>query len=220
DITIDDSEFDSDDDGLSNIIEYEKGTHPNDTDTDDDGLSDGQEINIHKTDPLLADTDNGGEKDGSEISAFRNPLDNSDDALSIIVIPNQSTMNPKLLSVYWFASSHEHLNYKIALGTQDSLDNIHAWEDIGELNSFSFEKVNIATETDYFIQIEAFKNEESKGKFVKKWKAENNQSGDLDGNGVVDISDAILSLKINSALPITNLIPENSDVNGDNKYNL
>jgi hypothetical protein len=219
DITIDDSEEDTDADGLSNLIEYQKGTDPNNPDTDDDGLSDGQEINIHNTDPLLADTDNGGEKDGSEISAFRNPLDIDDDALSLIVIPNQSTVHPNLLSVYWFASSHDQLNYKIALGTLEGMDNIHAWEDIGQLNSFSFENLTL-TKSEYFIQIEALKNGESKGKFVKKWTTENNQWGDLDGNGVVDISDAIRSLKINSALPITNAFFENSDINGDNKFSL
>ena len=87
DITIDDSDKDPDSDGLSNLKEYEKLTHPKKIDTDEDGLSDGQEVNIHKTNPLLPDTDNGGEKDGSEVFALRNPLDSDDDALSLTIIP-------------------------------------------------------------------------------------------------------------------------------------
>jgi hypothetical protein len=35
-----------------------------------------------------------------------------------------------------------------------------------------------------------------------------------------DIFDAIRSLKINSALPITNAFFENSDINGDNKFSM
>ena len=78
----------------------------------------------------------------------------------------------------------------------------------------------ITTETDYFIQIEAFENGKNKGKFVKKWKAEKIQPGDIDSNGKVDLNDAILALKINSAISISNIIPKTSDVNGDNKQSL
>jgi hypothetical protein len=220
DITINDSEEDPDSDGLSNIKEYEKGTSPQDNDTDDDGLLDGQEVNIYNTDPLLADTDNGGEKDGSEILTLRNPLDSDDDALSLTIIPTQTKNNTRHLTVYWLASSHGMLNYSIALGTQENIVDIHEWEEIGQSNLFTFEKGLITTGTDYFIQIEAFENGNSKGKFVKKWEAENIQAGDIDGNGVVNLNDAILVLKINSAISISNIIPKTSDVNGDSKQSI
>ena len=55
-ISINDSGFDNDNDGLSNYHEYQ-----------------------YFTNPLLADSDDGGEKDGSEIQAGRDPLDASDD---------------------------------------------------------------------------------------------------------------------------------------------
>ena len=42
--SLDDSLLDMDHDGLTNIIEYQKGTYPNDPDSDNDGLLDGQEV--------------------------------------------------------------------------------------------------------------------------------------------------------------------------------
>ncbi len=42
--SIDDSLFDLDNDGLTNIMEYQKNTYPNDSDSDNDGLLDGQEV--------------------------------------------------------------------------------------------------------------------------------------------------------------------------------
>lgn len=44
-------------------------------DLDGDGLADGDEINIHHTDPLKADTDSDGFSDGEEVAASTNPLD-------------------------------------------------------------------------------------------------------------------------------------------------
>ena len=40
---VDDSAFDNDDDGLSNLDEYKRGTDPNNWDTDGDGIADGDE---------------------------------------------------------------------------------------------------------------------------------------------------------------------------------
>jgi hypothetical protein len=48
---------DKDDDGLSNLAEYQHGTNPNKADTDDDGLNDGDEINTMGTNASNPDTD-------------------------------------------------------------------------------------------------------------------------------------------------------------------
>jgi len=63
-------------------------------------------------------------------------------------------------------------------------------------------KAKNTTETEYFIQIEAYKSGEKKGKFNKKCKSESIRSGDLDGNDVIELydDDAILSLKINASI--------------------
>jgi hypothetical protein len=45
---------DTDHDGLTNLQEFQLGTDPNNWDTDGDGLSDGDEVNIYHTDPLVA----------------------------------------------------------------------------------------------------------------------------------------------------------------------
>ena len=70
-----DSDVDSDGDGLSDLREAELGTRPDDKDSDDDLLEDGDEVNNHRTDPLLADTDNDGVSDFQELLVFgTNPL--------------------------------------------------------------------------------------------------------------------------------------------------
>jgi hypothetical protein len=66
---------DDDNDGLSDSTEAALGTHPLISDTDTDDLSDGDEHNIHATDPLLLDTDGDGAGDGVEIAYGTDPLD-------------------------------------------------------------------------------------------------------------------------------------------------
>src|SRR5579863_7690148 len=66
---------DPDHDGLTNLEEYQNGTDPNNPDTDGDGLSDGDEVHIYHTNPLLWDTDGDGISDGVEVLTGSNPLD-------------------------------------------------------------------------------------------------------------------------------------------------
>ncbi|MGJ8696565.1 MAG: hypothetical protein ACSHYF_09620 [Verrucomicrobiaceae bacterium] len=77
---------DPDNDGLTNFQEYlgndatiDSGdeTDPQDDDTDDDTLTDGDEVNIHGTSPVLADTDGDYFTDDQEIAAGTSPTDNS-----------------------------------------------------------------------------------------------------------------------------------------------
>jgi parallel beta-helix repeat protein len=49
----DDADLDSDGDGLTNLGEYIQATDPWDGDSDGDGLSDGDEIHVYGTDPLV-----------------------------------------------------------------------------------------------------------------------------------------------------------------------
>jgi|GEM_PF-636531 len=70
---------DPDNDGRTNLQEFESNTNPNDSDSDSDGLSDGEEQALG-TDPLDADSDSDGLNDGAEQTAGTNPLDaDSDD---------------------------------------------------------------------------------------------------------------------------------------------
>ncbi|UJG44068.1 MAG: right-handed parallel beta-helix repeat-containing protein [Candidatus Heimdallarchaeum endolithica] len=77
-IIIDDSAKDPDNDGLTNLEEYQADTDPFDNDTDRDGLIDGDEVNIYSTDPLNSDTDGDGMSDGWEVENNLDPL--ADDA--------------------------------------------------------------------------------------------------------------------------------------------
>ncbi|UJG41078.1 MAG: hypothetical protein K9W45_01130 [Candidatus Heimdallarchaeum aukensis] len=71
---IDDSSFDADSDGLTNLEEYSSGTDPNNSDSDNDGLTDGSEVNTYSTDPLDSDTDSDGMLDGWEVTNSLDPL--------------------------------------------------------------------------------------------------------------------------------------------------
>jgi hypothetical protein len=73
-----DAQFDSEDDGLTNLEEFQHSTNPRDVDTDDDFLTDGQEVNTYFTNPLEPDTDGDGWADSWEVYYRTNPLDSLD----------------------------------------------------------------------------------------------------------------------------------------------
>ena len=64
---------DDDEDGLTNIEEYELRTKPDMADSDEDGLSDKDEIEVHETNPLKPDADKDGLLDGAEIANGTDP---------------------------------------------------------------------------------------------------------------------------------------------------
>jgi hypothetical protein len=57
---------DADSDGLSNQVEEQYGTDPNNPDSDGDRLTDWEEVNLYQTDPRRPDTDGDGLTDGQE----------------------------------------------------------------------------------------------------------------------------------------------------------
>ena len=78
DPAVDDSAGNPDNDGLTNLEEWNGGdnsTDPMDADSDNDDLTDGDEVNTHRTDPNDADSDDDGLNDGAEITANTLPLD-------------------------------------------------------------------------------------------------------------------------------------------------
>ena len=64
---------DPDNDGLTNLQEYQLGTDPLNPDTDGDGVPDGMEVKLG-TNPLNPDTDGDGLSDGQELQLGTNPL--------------------------------------------------------------------------------------------------------------------------------------------------
>jgi uncharacterized repeat protein (TIGR01451 family) len=70
---------DNDMDGLPNAQETQLGTRVDAPDTDLDGLTDGEEVNIRRTNPTNPDTDADGLRDGDEARLGLNPLDNDTD---------------------------------------------------------------------------------------------------------------------------------------------
>ena len=69
-----DPDGDEDGDGLTNAEEEALGTNINEADSDHDGLIDYYEVNVSKTNPLLADTDGDGINDGDELPLGLDPL--------------------------------------------------------------------------------------------------------------------------------------------------
>ena len=89
---------DQDADGLSNAAELAVGTNPLSEDTDGDELTDVVETNTGVfidandtgTDPLNPDTDGGGDFDGNEVLGGTDPLDPTDDLVSVL-LPTELT---------------------------------------------------------------------------------------------------------------------------------
>lgn len=81
---VNDGNEDFDEDGLTNLEEFENETDPYIADTDSDGLSDGDEVKTHGTNPLVADTDGDGLDDGDEIILGTIPLVQDTDGDGII----------------------------------------------------------------------------------------------------------------------------------------
>ncbi len=78
DPAVDDSAGNPDNDGLTNLEEWNGGetpTNPREADSDGDDLNDGEEVNTHGTNPNNADSDSDGLNDGDEIAANTEPLD-------------------------------------------------------------------------------------------------------------------------------------------------
>ncbi len=67
------TEFDTDDDGLTNAREAQFGTKPDVADTDADGLGDAFEVNSRFSDGTKADTDGDGDDDLQEFSLGTDP---------------------------------------------------------------------------------------------------------------------------------------------------
>lgn len=65
----DDTKFDTDNDGVPDAVELEKGIDPINADTNGDGLADAQKL-IYGLDPLRADTDRDGIVDRTELAGF------------------------------------------------------------------------------------------------------------------------------------------------------
>jgi len=79
-----DALLDNDEDGLSNVGEFQAETNPNINDTDGDGLTDGDEVLTHGTSPILSDTDSDSLSDSDEINVHQsNPIlvDSDNDGL-------------------------------------------------------------------------------------------------------------------------------------------
>ena len=78
-----DGDEDYDGDGLSTLEECNKGTDPLNPDTDYDNLSDGEEVNVYDTAPVVADWDGDGLVDGDEIALGTDPqlYDTDEDGL-------------------------------------------------------------------------------------------------------------------------------------------
>ena len=94
-----DDNGDFDNDGLTNLQEFNTGADPTEADSDSDGLDDGAEFNIHNTDPTDDDSDGDGLLDGAEVNSHStdpNDADSDDDSLSDSLEINTHSTDPNL----------------------------------------------------------------------------------------------------------------------------
>lgn len=122
--------IDSDNDGLSNLKEYQLGSNPTLADTDDDGLSDGDEVNIYNTNLLLADTESDGMPDGWEVTYSLLPLindalqDNDSDTFTNLkeyqysTDPTDANSVPQLVEAYSIDGDYQLYKFDLISGEQ------------------------------------------------------------------------------------------------------
>jgi pimeloyl-ACP methyl ester carboxylesterase len=111
DLTISD---DPDGDGLTTAQELALGADPLRFDTDADRLSDGDEVNIHHTDPLRRDSDGDGISDLDELTAGTDPL-NQNSLLKIIGIRLGTNQT---VTLEWQAATNQFYRVNRALTPQ------------------------------------------------------------------------------------------------------
>lgn len=81
---INDGDEDFDEDGLTNLEEYEITSDLWNENSDDDTLNDGEEVNTYGTDPLKNDTDEDGLEDGDEVYLGTEPTNPDTDGDGIL----------------------------------------------------------------------------------------------------------------------------------------
>jgi len=124
------SNLDPDNDNLSNLEEYQLGSNPTLADTDGDELTDGDEVNIYKTNLLLADTDSDAMPDGWEITYDLLPLvddaqqDKDNDNFTNVkeyqysTNPNDASSIPQLIEAYSIDVDYQLYKFDLISGEQ------------------------------------------------------------------------------------------------------
>lgn len=116
---------DPDDDGLTNLEEYQNGTDPNNPDTDGDGLSDGDEVHLYHTNPLLWDTDGDGISDGVEVRTGSDPLDAH--SFNLAAALSSITVSPASFTLVFNTVSGEASRQLVATGNVIDGRTIDLW---------------------------------------------------------------------------------------------
>jgi len=167
-----DANFDTDNDGVINRLEYNNTaagpyievdnittSHPNNNDTDGDGLEDGDELFIHLTDPTANDTDGDGMPDGWEVKYGLNPLDSEDALLDLDDDSFDADWNDNITNSELYANLYEYQNGTDPTNGDTDNDGMpDGWEVYWGFQPLNFSDANDDSDNDSLINLYEFDN--------------------------------------------------------------
>ena len=209
---------DHDSDGLTDVEEFEKSTNPIYSDTDSDGMPDGWE-NTYSLNPLVDDAEGDKDSDGSsnirEYRAGSSPSDPAEKPSIEIVVPNggESWKTGTIKSITWGSAFVE--NVRIEYTTDDGV----SWSEIISSTpaadaAYTWILFVIPSDS-YQVRISDASDPNLFDYNGDVFSISSGYPGDTNGDGFVDIADAILLMQSLTGAPLSFPMNIGADLDGN-----